>query len=88
MLGVVSYSLGEVVSAHAHHEQALALDPRQRHLGVVYGEADRRVTGSALHANVLWVLGYPDQALTQSRAALTLRSGDGSLFYYGCCLVP
>ena len=50
----------------------MALEPQQRHLGVVYGEADRRVTGSALHANVLWVLGYPNQALTQSRAALTL----------------
>jgi predicted ATPase len=73
LLGAVLYSLGEVVSARTHHEQALALyDPRQRQSAVARGEADRRVTGLSYHAIVLWLLGYPDQALTRSRAALTL----------------
>ena len=33
---------------------------------------DRRATGPSAHAHVLWLLGYPDQARTQNRAALTL----------------
>jgi len=73
VLGNVLYSLGEVVSARAHYEQALTLyDPRQRQSAVARFGADRRVTGLSYHASVLWLLGYPDQALTRSRAALTL----------------
>jgi len=72
-LGTVLYALGEMVLARTHYEQALALyDPQQRQEGVVPSEADRRATGLSIHSNVLWLLGYPDQALAQSRTALSL----------------
>ena len=71
--GVILHSLGEVISARAHLEQALALyDPRQRDFELIRGDADHGVMGSSAHANVLWMLGYPNQALSQSRTALTL----------------
>ena len=38
-------------------------------------------------ANVLWLLGYPDQALKRSREALTLAQETVSPFKLGCCLV-
>ena len=61
------------VSARAHLEQALALyDPRQRDFELIRGDADHGIMGSSAHANVLWMLGYPGQALRQSRTALTL----------------
>jgi len=74
-LGSVLYSLGEVVSARAHYEQALALyDLGQRrsaidryglHIGV-------SIFPFPYLAQVLWLLGYPDQARKRSREALTL----------------
>ena len=76
-LGAVLYNSGELVSAHAHFEQALALyDSRQRRSTIArVGGGDIGDIGVTSHcslANVLWLLGYPDQALTRSRAALTL----------------
>ena len=65
--------LGEGVSARAHYEQALALyDPGQRRAAIARVGVDYGVLNLAHLAHVLWVLGYPDQALTRSRAALTL----------------
>ena len=70
-LACVSYSLGEWISARAHCERAVALyDPGQRHAAI--GLVDSGVTTLTYLANVLWVLGYPDQARTRSRAGLTL----------------
>jgi predicted ATPase/class 3 adenylate cyclase len=72
-LGAVLFSLGEVVSARAHLEQAMALyDPGQRRASIARYGADLGVNGRSLLAKILWLLGYPDQALTRSRAALTL----------------
>ena len=72
-LGSVLHSLGELVSARAHCEHALALsDPRQRRSAIAFMGIDLGVF-SLLHlANILWLLGYPDQALARSRAGLTL----------------
>src|SRR5262249_3663219 len=72
-LGAVLHSLGEVVSARAHFEQALALyDPRQRRAAIARYGADLGVSGLSLLANISWLLGYPDQARKRSRAALIL----------------
>jgi predicted ATPase len=72
-LATVSYSLGEWSAARAHCEQALALyDPGQRHAAIARGGVDFGVTILPYLANVLWVLGYPDQARTRNRAGLTL----------------
>ncbi len=72
-LGSVLSSLGELVSARAHCEQGLALsDPGQRRSTIARVGVDLAV-GSLLYlANILWLLGYPDQALKRSREALTL----------------
>jgi tetratricopeptide (TPR) repeat protein len=63
-LGLTLYYLGELPAARAHFEQRIALyEPRQR--------------GSMVHslsyvAYILWVLGYPDQALQRTHEALML----------------
>ena len=67
--------LGEGTRARAHCEQVITLyNPHQhRSLAFRYGGYDPGVSSRAHTAAwVLWFLGYPDQALTQSRAALTL----------------
>ncbi|HKA55056.1 MAG TPA: tetratricopeptide repeat protein, partial [Candidatus Binatia bacterium] len=72
-LGVILYSSGELVSARAHYEQALALyDPRQQRSSIARVGVDLGATSLRSLANILWLLGYPDQARTRSRAALTL----------------
>jgi tetratricopeptide (TPR) repeat protein len=72
-LGVILYFLGACAPARTHLEQALACYDSQQH-------ADPRTTGSARNygvgsrayaADVLWLLGYPDQAQRQSHEALT-----------------
>ena len=71
-LGSVLFPLGELVSARAHFEQALALyDPRRP--GFFSGRYGGDVAViSLLHlANISWLLGYPDQARKRSHEALT-----------------
>src|SRR5262249_38439787 len=54
---------GELTSAGAHLEQAIAVyDPRQ-HTRPAVGTADLRVDCLAYAALTLWALGYPDQGL-------------------------
>src|SRR5262249_17417903 len=72
-LGLVLYFLGEVVSARTHFEQVLALyDPGQRRSAIARYGTHHGVVGLSYLANSLWLLGHPDQAQTQGRAALTL----------------
>lgn len=72
-MGGVFLSVGELVAARAHLEQCLALYDPQRHrlLTVLHGE-DPGVVGGTFEALVLWLLGYPDQALKKNDEALTL----------------
>src|SRR5262249_11647725 len=73
LLGQVWYSLGELVSAQEHLEQAIALyDPQQHHShAFLYGQ-DPGITCLIYAAYVLWYLGYPDQALRRSWEAIKL----------------
>jgi DNA-binding winged helix-turn-helix (wHTH) protein/tetratricopeptide (TPR) repeat protein len=68
MLGTAAFWLGELTSARAHFEQALAFHGPQRS-SILY---DPRVTSPSFLAVILYLLGYPDQALQRSRQALTL----------------
>jgi class 3 adenylate cyclase/predicted ATPase len=71
-MGLLLHSLGEYVPARVHLEQALALaGPRQDRALTLRAGEDRRVTCLGYMARVLWVLGYPDQALTRSHEMLT-----------------
>jgi predicted ATPase len=65
---------GELVSAHSHMEQGIALYDPQKHrdLAFRYGGHDPGVCSRFQSAEVLWLLGYPDQALRRSQNSLTL----------------
>jgi predicted ATPase len=66
-------SLGELEPARAQLEQALALyDPGQQHSPAFFYGLEPGVLGLAFVAWDLWLLGYPDQALARSQAALAL----------------
>jgi predicted ATPase len=72
-LGGTLFQLGEFGAAQAHLEQSLTLYDAQRHRSLVflYG-IEPGVFGLSYAAWALWHMGYPDQALQKSRAALTL----------------
>src|SRR5262249_4350581 len=70
--GVHLYFLGELVPARTSLEQALTLaGPRQDHAQTFIAGEDTMVSCLAFVAMVLWMLGYPDQALTRSLEMLT-----------------
>jgi predicted ATPase len=64
--------LGDLPLARAHLEQGMALYDPQQHgsLAFLYGH-DPGVCCQGVAALVLWLLGYPDQALRQQHAAHT-----------------
>jgi predicted ATPase len=72
-LGQSLFHLGEAGGARAHFDQAMALyDPHQhRSHAFLYG-SDPGVTCLSYAPMALWLLGYPEQALERSHAALTL----------------
>jgi predicted ATPase len=68
------FSGGEPAAARLHHEQGLRLYDPQRHRthAGLYSGHDPGVCCRYRAAPVLWLLGYPDQALASSQAALAL----------------
>jgi predicted ATPase len=72
-LVVTFLHLGEPAVARDHMEQAIALYDLKQHrsLTELYGQ-DPAVTCLAFGAVALWLLGYPDQAVERSRAAVAL----------------
>ncbi len=72
-LGMSLFSLGEPDPARAQLEQALALyDPRQHQSPAFFHGLESGLLGSSYLAWILWHLGYPEQALARSQAALAL----------------
>ena len=72
VLGEAMFYLGEFVPARAHLDQAQAVSiaPQDRSVSSLFDGAARVITLDT-PAYVLWMLGYPDQALTRSHALLT-----------------
>jgi predicted ATPase len=72
-LGTTLFHLGAVAAAYTHFAQGMALyDPQQhRAYAFLYGE-DVGVACCSRAAWTLWLLGYPDQGLAQSQAAVAL----------------
>jgi tetratricopeptide (TPR) repeat protein len=72
VLGNAWFFLGELAEARAHLEQSLTLyDPQQhQHRSFLQAGEDLHVFCLARLANILWYLGYPDQALRRGREAL------------------
>jgi class 3 adenylate cyclase/predicted ATPase len=73
-LGTTRFHRGEFTATRTHCKQVTTLyDPLQHHAQVyVYGWLDAGVSALGYEAYALWVLGYPEQALRQSRASLRL----------------
>ena len=65
---------GELAAARPHLEQGLRLYEPQRHRAhaALYSGHDPGVCCRAMAAPRLWLLGYPDQAVASSQAALAL----------------
>jgi tetratricopeptide (TPR) repeat protein len=70
-LGQILYWCGDFAAAWEHLEQAIALStPPRSHTGSLATPYDPGVACRAHAALALWALGYPEQVLHQSRAAL------------------
>ena len=72
--GALLHLFGALVEARTHLEQGMTLyDPQQhRALGALYGGQNPGVWCRTYMTFVLWLLGYPEQALRMSQEALTL----------------
>ena len=68
------FSGGELLAARTHQDPGLRLYDLQRHRPHIwlYAGHDAGVCGRYRAAPVLWLLGYPEQALASSLAALAL----------------
>jgi predicted ATPase/class 3 adenylate cyclase len=68
------FSLGEFTLAQDHYQQGMAIYDPQQHAqhASLYGGHDPGVCGLRHASQMLWLLGYPDQALQRSNDALAL----------------
>lgn len=74
-LGATLFWLGEFVQSRTHFEQAIRLyDPNQARILAFAGD-DAGVSGRRLLGGLLWILGYPDQALQWLHEAVRLAQG-------------
>ena len=73
VLGEILFHLGELVPGRAHLEQGIALYNPQQHRthASLYGQ-DPGMGCRVFAALVLWVLGYPNQALQRGQEGLSL----------------
>ncbi len=80
---------GEFPLARVHLEQGCALYDLHQHrfLTFLHGGADPGVSCLCDAARALWFLGYPDQALQRSHAALTLAEELSDPFSLGFALI-
>ncbi|SOZ19459.1 adenylate/guanylate cyclase domain-containing protein [Cupriavidus taiwanensis] len=87
-LGSTLFFQGDLVTARAHHEQALALyEPGQRHTrAFVYG-LDPGIRSLSQSAWILWYQGYADQARERSQEALALAQKASHHYSLAQCLV-
>ena len=75
-LGNTLFYMGELEAARRHCEQSVAHYDAQQHrsLAIEYGH-DPAMSALSFEAWALWLLGYPEQALRQSQASVTLARG-------------
>jgi predicted ATPase/DNA-binding SARP family transcriptional activator len=72
-LGGALFHQGELILARNTFEQAVVLhDSRRHHTHHLYYDLDPCVSCLAMLTPILWMLGYPDQALARCRQALAL----------------
>jgi predicted ATPase len=68
------FSLGEFTVAHDHYQKGIAIYDPQQHAqhASLYGGHDPGVCGLRHASQMLWLFGYPAQALQRSKDALAL----------------
>jgi len=72
-MGDTSFWLGDLTAARTHLEQAVALYRPEQHAREVFRSGqDQGVISSALSAWAVWLLGFPDAALTRMEETLAL----------------
>src|SRR5215510_8473945 len=72
-VGTTLFWRGVLASAQTHFAQVIALyDPKQHRISVFQNVDDPGVFCLSRGAWVLWLLGYPHQALARSHEAMTL----------------
>ena len=72
-MGDTSFWLGNLIAARTHLEQAVAFYRPEHHAREVFRSGqDQGVISSALSAWAVWLLGYPDTALTRMEETLAL----------------
>ena len=87
MLGWTSFFQGAPALARTHFEQGIALyDAQQGRLRAFSGGVEHGVVCLSVLASTLWQLGYPEQALTKNREALTLAQESSHTFSLGLAL--
>jgi predicted ATPase len=86
-LGFTLFFMGEIEAARRHCEQSVAHYDAQQHstLAIEYGH-DPAMSALGYEARALWLLGYPEQALRQSQAGVTLAHGLAHPFSLGYAL--
>ena len=72
-MGITFYHVGEMTPAHKQFEQGTAIynSVQHRSLAFLYGE-DQGVVCLTRAAHILWMLGYPEQAVQTNREAMAL----------------
>src|SRR5262249_9099903 len=72
-VGWSHFFLGELEQAREHLERVLALYDPERHSSLAFAHGDNPATSArTVLASVLWLLGYPDQALRCSEENLAV----------------
>jgi len=76
---VTTLWLGDAVATHDHVSKGLALYDRDKHgrHAVLYGGHDPAACGCGHDAIALWIMGYPDQAVTSLRRGITYARDTG-----------
>ena len=78
-LGHTLLALGEVASARVHLDQGMARYSPKPHQSLSFGGGINPIRSGRCHAAlVLWLLGYPDQAVENLREMLTLFEGSSN----------
>jgi class 3 adenylate cyclase/predicted ATPase/energy-coupling factor transporter ATP-binding protein EcfA2 len=86
-LGATLFYLGETALAYTHLVQGMALyDPKQHRASAFLHGEDAGVICHILAAWALWCLGFPDQGLARSDAAVTLVQQSAHPFSLGFVL--
>lgn len=77
MLGTVSVYRGDLLAARPHYAEGMALGDAHPGASDLPDGRDPAITCRAQLGRVVWLLGYPDQAVAVSEAALTLATQSG-----------